>query len=484
MKQLQAVQQQILKAPHNTELRRVYADLLIEKGDPQGNFIAHQCALSELEPTDPKYGGLLAASQRLQKTYERAWLQPLLEASTEGAEHFSRLSISQMRNAKFERGFLFSVALTLEDLPFAQALEKLTPLGGIELLVSEGVPDDTPAPPGAPRWRALKISPDDWFTSNSVAQVLCWGNQSLVDLDLSGCDLGVDGAKLIVGEKTDLGETFDGFVAPSPPPAKQLQRLALKGTNLGDEGLQIILQSARLQGLKTLQIDQCRLTDDSLALIKKSSVCKKLEALTLAGNNELDLAGLVGWRPLKALRRFAPPKSITPATWSKLFPAQAPGMRELNLAGAKSLLASPQVVFDASASFTDLNLSTTGLKDSGLQSLLSSPSARTLLHLRINGCSLSDKSIDALVNSKLDRLVSLDISSNKLTDRGLATLADWEGLANVTHLRLGNNRKLTIEGHRALAKSDHFRPVLLDAGTLKDPETKDLLRDRYSDALI
>jgi hypothetical protein len=41
---------------------------------------------------------------------------------------------------------------------------------------------------------------------------------------------------------------------------------------------------------------------------------------------------------------------------------------------------------------------------------------------------LSDKSVAALVKSKLDRLVTLDLSSNKLTDEALALLAEWRGL--------------------------------------------------------
>ena len=62
------------------------------------------------------------------------------------------------------------------------------------------------------------------------------------------------------------------------------------------------------------------------------------------------------------------------------------------------------------------------------------------------------------------RLVTLDLSSNELTDAGLTTLARWPGLEHVTHLRLGNNRKVTAAGHRALMESQTFTPAVLDLG--------------------
>ena len=68
----------------------------------------------------------------------------------------------------------------------------------------------------------------------------------------------------------------------------------------------------------------------------------------------------------------------------------------------------------------------------------------------------------ALVASPLRRLVRLDVSSNKLTDAGLAELAAWPGLEHVAFLRIGNNRKVTATGYRALIDATQLTPAVLD----------------------
>jgi hypothetical protein len=104
--------------------------------------------------------------------------------------------------------------------------------------------------------------------------------------------------------------------------------------------------------------------------------------------------------------------------------------------------------------------------------------------LLANGCSLSDKAIDMLVASPLQRLVTLDLSSNKLTDAGLQTLAAWEGLQHVTHLRIGNNRKVTVAGIGALAGAGRFSPAMLDVGKLVDAKLVGRLRERFGDVVV
>jgi len=167
------------------------------------------------------------------------------------------------------------------------------------------------------------------------------------------------------------------------------------------------------------------------------------------------------------LTSLALPQSTTVDAFARLFREPSTSLRALALASAKELARAPGL-FDAAVAFTRLDLGTTSLGDDGFRALVAAPSTRHLLHLRVNGCSLSDRALDALVASPLDRLVTLDLSSNKLTDAGLRTLAAWPGLAHVTHLRLGNNRKLTAAGIRTLRESPHFQPVELDLGKLAD----------------
>ncbi len=145
---------------------------------------------------------------------------------------------------------------------------------------------------------------------------------------------------------------------------------------------------------------------------------------------------------------------------------------------AKKLGPSP-VLLELATTLLALDVGTTSLGDVRWAALVTADCMRQLLHLEANGCSLSDAAISALVASPLARLVTLDLSSNKLTDGALAELASWPGLEHVTHLRLGNNRKVTKAGLGALAKSSQFQPAQLDVGKLADPETLLELRERF-----
>ena len=141
----------------------------------------------------------------------------------------------------------------------------------------------------------------------------------------------------------------------------------------------------------------------------------------------------------------------------------------------------PEIVAECAEALTELDLGTTSIGDAGFRALLGSPALERTMHLHVNGCSLSDDGVAALVASPLRRLVTLDLSSNKLTDEALRALAEWPGLAHVTHLRLGNNRKLGLPGYQTLMKAKHFEPAELDVGKSKEAAA---LRERFGEAVL
>lgn len=55
------------------------------------------------------------------------------------------------------------------------------------------------------------------------------------------------------------------------------------------------------------------------------------------------------------------------------------------------------------------------------------------------------------------------------------------GLAHVTHLRIGNNRKLTALGFQALIDAGDFAPVSIDIGKTRDEKLLAKLRERFGD---
>lgn len=475
--ELEDLRNAVLADPDDDALRLVYADALSAGGDPQGAFIAHQCALASMDALDPRRTPLIASTARLQAAHASRWLQPLL-AGLPPANYQRRLGA--LRNAHFERGFLTRIALTPEDLGLLEVLVPQTLLEGVELLVGEGIWVDDP--PDASDWRYLAVHPDNWFTPHSLAQVLRWGSRSLRHVDFAGCDLGEEGMRLLVGDPTNLAQYFDDYVEPEPIPHGQLETLGLQGCSLGNEGLRILLDAGeQLAGLETLLLSQCRLNDASLLQrLRDAPLGASLTGLSLAGNAGLDLTVLARWPRLQELERFGVPKEIEPATFRSLVRG-SPVLRHLELQGARGLLTEPAAVFEAAQHLLGLNLSTCSLGDVGFAALLASPSCHSLDSLQVNGCSLSDASIVALTESELRHLHTLDLASNKLTGGAATALAGWAGIENLVDLRVRNNRKFD---HGPLIDCERFQPVRYEVGKIADDALFARLQARFGTALI
>lgn len=472
------VLQRICAEPSNLELRLVLADQLSERGDPRGTFIAQQCQLSRLDPLDDAYAPLLASTRRLEARHAAPWLGDDLPPVQ---RTFSKLEVSATRNAVFENGFLSRVAVTEAELTAVwKTLAAREPIAGVELLVREGV--DLRDVPEAAAFRTLKLSPDSWFTANSVGNVLAWGLPKLEALDLSGCDLGTTGAQLLANLETDLAETFEGWKAPPPFVKGQLKSLVLHGCGIGDDGAALLFSAESLSGLRTLVLSQCRLTRTTLKALTASKLA--LTRLSLSGNKELGghFDELAGWKALPKLEALALPQTVTADDVRALFPKPSKALRELDLTSAKALLETPEVLLDVAQTLTHLDLGVTSIGDEGFGAL--APAFDRLLELRVNGCSLSDAALEVLVTKGSTRLVTLDVSSNKLTDAGVKALASWKGLAHVTHLRLGNNRKVTAAGLKALVDAKAFEPAELDVGKVADAKLVAQLGERFGKSVL
>lgn len=466
---LDGLRAKVLASPDDAELVAVYADALIEAGDPRGTFISEQVALAELSPLDPRYAPLLASTWRLEAEHGASWIGDYLARSKLAETHGSvRTGLDRHLNAVFERGFLRRIAMTPELI--AKEWPKLTerePITGMELLVRESLPEPYRLLREPETLTRLKVSPDDWFTAHSVANVLAWEMPRLGELDLSGCDLGQDGARLLANQETDLGETFEGYTAPPPFAVGQLRRLILRAGQLGNAGASILLGAPHLTALEELDISQCRIDDPAiLEQLRRAPALRNLRRLAIAGNQGFGpgLGALAGWPALGALEALTLPQTTTAEALRALFKSPSRSLHTLDVASAKGLLATPEAILRTSESLAFLDIGTTSVGDAGFAKLVQAESARTLVSLSANGCSLSDEAVRVLTTSKLDRLVELDLSSNKLSDRSLSMLAAWPGVAQLTRLRLRNNRKLSSVGYDALAEAPGFRPAMLDGG--------------------
>lgn len=477
---------QVLAHPDDVEPRLVYADLLSEQGDPRGAFIAQQCALAELATTDKRYAPTLAATQRLRAAHARAWCElPVTDDDDKDDEADGKVDAA--RNATFVRGMLQRIAMEPGAFLAEWArLRKREPLDGVELIVHEGIWENERGIVAPPELRELKISTTGWFTAYSVAQILCWGMPQLRALDISGCDIGMAGAQILSNMDTDLGEHADDYQKPPLFEDGALEELRVAGSQIYDEGAVRLFGARHLANLRTLDLARTRISSaETLQSLRHAPAMKKLRRLGLAGNAPIGehLGALAGWEALAHLEALTLPKSATPEALTALFPAPSRSLRELALVGGKELARWPGLE-ELTKSFVELDLGMTSLGDERWAALLAAPSLRTIVHLHANNCSLSDKAIDKLVASKLDRLVTLDVASNKLTDRAMAALAAWPGLQHVTHLRVHNNRKVTAAGFASLIASPHLQPIELEVGKLADEPTLAKLRERFGAAVI
>lgn len=476
----------ICAEPSNIEDRLVYADQLGERGDPRGEFISQGCAIANVDVLDERCAPMLASLARLEAKHAKRWLAEVFARVKVNPTHFARVELDDRLNAVFERGFLKRIAMNPSDLPNHWAwLAEREPIEGVEVLVGEGLDPSDRAIKAPPQLRALKVSPDGWFTAHSVGSIFSWGLNDVRDLDLSRCDLGVAGCQLLANIDVDMS-SFEGWVTPPPFGVGQIKRLILRTCQIGDRGACVLFEADSLDGIQELDLAQCRLREKAtLEALRHAPRMRAIERLSLSGNNDLEGAidALAGWEALPRLTALALPQAVSAKEVEALFPSPSKALRELDLSSAKALLVTPSAIQIAEA-LSHLDIGTTSSGDASFASLLKMAMVERLLVLKANGCSLSDKAVDALCSSNLRRLVHLDLSSNKLTDAALARLGDWPGLEHVTHLRLGNNRKLSSAGYEALMKSPRFAPAVLDVGKQSDAKLVTRLREQYGDETI
>ena len=455
----------------------------LKEGDPRGDFISLQIQLAEMSPFDPDFPSIDAQIQRLISQHAASWLAFILASAPLDPDEFNRMELDKWNNAQFENGFLQQIAMT-PDVAASQWHQfcHLEPLQGVELVVHEDIPSVLAESDVPSTWRSLKVSPNGWLTFFSVRGILFWDLKHLESLDLSGCDLGVDGARLLANQPVEMADLDGPRIPPHPLNHAQLHSLSVRNSSISDEGLAILLSPKAIHGLKQLDISQCRLTDAS-SLLHALAPLKQLEDLRLAGNNALDLNPLKGWKQLQQLHRLSLPQSLEPEGFSQLFPAPSSSMHALDIASAKALLVRTEIVAAAAENLVQLNIGATSAGDGSFRELMSAASTAKLNTLQAYRCSLSDKAVDALVQRPDSYLVQLDLSSNKLSDASLRLLAEWPGLNNLAQLRLGNNRKLSAAGYTALIESEAFAPAVLDIGACKDKKLIDALVERFPHAI-
>lgn len=245
---------EVLAAPDDDVPRMAYADLLVARGDPRGEFIRVQCALStgdveflEKQELRERIGKLLLA-------HEATWRKAAgLPASVE---------------IVWRRGFIDEVTLTGEQFAGAVGEELFArePVRHARLRVnSERVAKSVGKAPHLSRIGALTL---DGLSGGSVLE-------PILDADLSAV------------RAANFGSMVDVESLPTVASAKSLanlERLTLSGSDLGGE-FAGAFRDWQLVSLQTLFASRCGLLDADLGAIAESVALTQFVTLCVARND-------------------------------------------------------------------------------------------------------------------------------------------------------------------------------------------------------
>ena len=383
---------QILAAPDDDAPRMVYADYLIERGDPLGDFIRVQCRLAA-EPDDARRRALRTAENKLLAAHGDAWRRPLAQLWPDDARW-------EPPAFDFMRGFVTRAKITTELLPRLDELFARAPL--LRELELHAVVVDVLGPrlagafdsPRLRQIRALDVS------------ALGGGDEAAHRIADAPALAGLERLRL---RASWLGELVDGVVP----------RDALRTLFMGDAGAVALAASPHLRGVRHLALPDNRITSAGLHAIAHGAW--RLESLDI-GNNVLgargDLAGalagpaLAGLRTLSLRRNALDPRVAALLAGGALLPALA-----------------------------DLDLESCALGAAGSAAFCRALARPALRRLRLERNSLGDAGAIAIAGcAALATLTELEAGHNRIGQGGGAALATSPHLAGLERLTLNEPR--------------------------------------------
>jgi len=287
--------EQVVANPRDTDARAVYADALIQDGDPRGTFITLQAAmLGRLSPD--RREAALHQSRALFKEHEAKWL-----ATTKG-----------WAQVRMRGGFVHAIRAKAADfLKHGEALVAAEPV--LEVVLHGAGDEDLKklaASPAVARLQSLALG-GTYGDKGAVAlaesahlKTLEWlnlgaskagkgfaaavgGLAGLVSLCLTGASLGDDGAKTFAAAalpklthlyltRNDLTDACMGDLGDGRALAT-VQMLTLNGNEITDEGLAAFTKGKSLGNLARLELRETQIGEEAAKALGKLKALKKLD---------------------------------------------------------------------------------------------------------------------------------------------------------------------------------------------------------------
>ncbi len=308
----------VLASPKDPAIRSVYADALIQEGDPRGTFIALQTHLEGAIPPDKREAARQQIDALLRENQEK-WTEP-----TRG-----------WAEVRFKRGFIYAIRATAEsfvahapallaaepvlDVTLTQvtdehmaALAQLPAIARLSALACQGSFEDAGAAALArsPHLAAvtslnLRGSGLGATFAHAAAKL---GN--LAWLSVTGMGMGDEAVALLVEgdahaferlylSRNDLSDEAATALGQSRGLGK-LRILCLGGNELSDEGAVALAKGKSLASLTSLELNQTGVSDEGALAIASSRALKSLRKINLK-DTEIGDEGFAGLAKRKAL---------------------------------------------------------------------------------------------------------------------------------------------------------------------------------------
>ena len=293
-------------APGDDGPRQVYADWLMEQGDPRGEFIAVQCELTRPDLDQPRRLELEARQVSLWSQYGATWLGPLAADAV---------------TASFERGFLDAVTvLDVDSLEAAQATLANEPVRALvfssrrRVDVARVLAWPWLATVRSLEFRSMKgalvpLGREGLATLASTRKL-----RGLTSLGFTGQVLGDEGAAQLAASDafpslTGFSLTSDALTSTGVEALTKarwfagLSRLSLSDNELGPDGAEL-LAHVRFKRLTRLSLSSNRIGNDGAIMLARSPHLASLESLWLASNriNQTGAEALVSAKTLDRAR--------------------------------------------------------------------------------------------------------------------------------------------------------------------------------------
>ena len=512
---------EILADPASEAARLVYADHLIEVGDPRGELVQLQCRFEKIPWDDPERREVDQRIADLLATHETAWTR---EVRTLGLD-------DHLQQVAMRRGFVEKVSLDAADVArLVPALRAITPLREVHVSVKQaaqldGIGDALctleavsffTMPPDVARALAHRLA--SWPHRGKLRTLHVWGRDAARAIADTPALRGLE--RLRVGALEPAGAAD---LARAPHLAS-VHTLELPQSRIGPEGLAAIAGGEGLAGVRRLQLEHAQLTGAAIEAFAESPIARMLQQLRVNSNRigargahalatafpALDLLDVEacaldadGLRALTASARLAKVASLDlsrnpngdDAFAHALDALALPALRHLACVDSQLATASAAALARAPlADLRSLDLSSNPLGDAGVEALVGGARLRALEVLRIKNAGVAQRGLAALASSELGaRLRAIDLAHNAVDDHGLAELLAGDRLATVDALDLGGCA-LTTAGLHALVTSPlagrlaHLTLTGLPPGALavvlasELPALRSLVADGFDDA--